>query len=188
METVAVNPETNTVYAALSDSVDVVDGTTRNLVTTIPIANQAEPILFAINPKTNRIYTQNFDGTISVIDGSTNIVSATIPYDGFGNVTDIAVNPETNTLYVAHWNSNVIVIDGATNTVKATGPETHIASGIAVNAVNNTVYVSRQLDYLLDEIDGGSNTLTEQIALGGRLFEITFNPGEQPSLSSSGRL
>ena len=68
----AVNPVTNKIYVANSDSnnVTVIDGAT-NSTTTVPVGHR--PAAVAVNPVTNKIYVANSgSNNVTVIDGATN--------------------------------------------------------------------------------------------------------------------
>ena len=68
----AVNPVTNKIYVANTDSnnVTVIDGAT-NATTTV--AAGAHPCAVAVNPVTNKIYVANHgSNNVTVIDGATN--------------------------------------------------------------------------------------------------------------------
>ena len=96
----------------------------------------AQPLGYAYNPNTNRIYIANYcgndpacgttsPGTVSVIDGATDTVVATITV-GLQSEFDI-LNLKTNTLYVSNRkDSTVTVINASTNAVITT-----LKSGIA---------------------------------------------------------
>lgn len=65
---VAVNPKTNTIYAAnlFSDTVSVISGRTSTVVATVPVG--VGPSGVAANPKTGNVYVTNLiDNTVSVL-------------------------------------------------------------------------------------------------------------------------
>lgn len=67
----AVNPSTNLIYVALSDTttVSVIDGKTNNVTKTIPVGEFQWDI--ALNPSTNLIYVSDAAQTeVWVIDGN----------------------------------------------------------------------------------------------------------------------
>ena len=114
----AVNPNTNHVYIVgktSPTSLDVIDGSTYQLLASIPgLANPAPPTgqgfpyprPVAINSLTNTIFVVNTGASsVAVIDGSTNTVTSTISTpDG---AVAVAVNENTNTLYVANSGGTV---------------------------------------------------------------------------------
>lgn len=182
---VAVNPVTNTIYAALAGTsgVAVIDGATNTVTTTIA-SGFSSPNAIAVNPSTNKIYVTNA-GTndVTIINGAgntttTGIAPSTNPYG-------ITIDNVRNRVYVANLGTNTVsAIDGATNAVTTvtvdSGP-----SSIAVNSLTSRVYVLSNSAGTLTTIDGrvythasisGSNALaaavnpltrTAYVALGG---------------------
>jgi DNA-binding beta-propeller fold protein YncE len=150
---VAVNPATNTVYAATvstvapnygSGALAVINGTTNTLVATVPIGDL--PVGVAVNAATNTVYVPRQGGFLTVIDGATNTIAATVPlhYNPGG---PIAVNPATNTVYVS--TNEVAVIDGATNTVTTNIPVGWWTNEVGVDPTTNAVYVTNVYDSLV---------------------------------------
>lgn len=117
---VAVNPQTNTIYAAneQSSNVTVIDGVSNKVTATIAVGNS--PTSIAVNPETNFIYVansgfqhQNDRGSVTVIDGKTN-ATYTLTDSNALFPCGVAVNPATNRIYIANAGSNnVTIIDGA---------------------------------------------------------------------------
>ena len=65
---VAVNPATNTVYAAnrSGNSVSVIDGSTNTVTTTVTVGSKPRGV--AVNPSTNTVYVSNeVANSVSVI-------------------------------------------------------------------------------------------------------------------------
>ena len=168
---VGVNPTTNKIYVANSDSnsVSVINGAT-NRVTTLQSPAFAQPREVGVNPNTNRIYVGNFGAnTVTVIDGSKDRIEKTItvgvapgplPPPGVGTIPGsqpdgIAVNPSTNRIYVANqFDGTVAVIDGSKNVVTNTIPLGLALAGAAVNPKTNQVYVSLLFGSSLEKIRG----------------------------------
>ena len=151
---VAVNSVTNQIFVGtttyshpITNSVLVFDGATDQLVTTIPLAGQAEAI--AVNPATNTIYVAVPSlRQVSVINGANWSVSAVSFPAG---LDAIAVNPVTNQIYVAEGSdvaNSIAVVDGATNTITTTIALPGLAQpdGLAVNSVTNTIYTGEFRD------------------------------------------
>ena len=115
---VAVNPSTNTIYVANSQSnnLTVLDGATRSVTATIPVGTA--PTGVDVDSKTNFIYVANAGnsgdpGSVTVINGSTN-ATTTLVDPKATNPVAVAVNSATHKVYVANKGSNnVTVIDGA---------------------------------------------------------------------------
>ncbi|MBX7219839.1 MAG: YncE family protein [Blastocatellia bacterium] len=141
----AVNSVTNRVYTSNNSSrnVTVLDGTTRAIITNIPVGVGPQGI--AVNESTNRVYVANEGtGSVSVIDGAINTVLSSISVGA--QPFRIAVNPTTNRIFVACTDlasKNVIfVLDGATNSVIGTAPTQSFPLGIGVNPSTDLVYVA----------------------------------------------
>ena len=100
----ALNPNTNKVYAGFSNEVVVLDGATEAM-TFIPAPGAV--VAIAVNRTANKAYAITSRGALLAIDGATNAaVTVGIP----AGATDIVVNPMTNRAYVA--GSGITVIEG----------------------------------------------------------------------------
>src|ERR671924_656878 len=170
---VAVNPNTNTIYVAESDSnrVSVIEGKANSVLGKVSV--NGSPTSIAVNPNTNTIYvTDTLSSKISVIDGTT--INGTTTNSVMGSIdvgsrpTSIAVNPNTNTIYVASYNSSTInVIDGRTNSVMGSidvGGSS--PTSIAVNPNNNTIYVTDTLSNTVSVIDGKTKSVVRSVMDG----------------------
>jgi len=123
-----------------------------------------------VNPSNNRIYVSLITSTgpaVAVIDGNTNTILETVPTSQGASV--IAVNIVTGRVYSAGCNNSqspacgVTVIDGTPEAVIATIPIDGTfngigVQGIAVDPVTNRIYVSDDLNYEVEVIDGKTNT------------------------------
>ncbi|WP_298387443.1 hypothetical protein [Ferrimicrobium sp.] len=101
----AVNPTTDTVYAA-DDTVSVMNGATGKVTHTIH-GDPGSPSFFfnlAINPTTDTVYATN-GHSISVISGKTDRVTHTILAKSGG----LAINPTTDTVYATNGNSVSVI-------------------------------------------------------------------------------
>lgn len=153
---VAHDPITNRVYVANfgSNSVSVLDGTTRKSLAEIPVGNG--PTDVDVNPTTQTGYVVNgTDGTLSVIDLATRTVTDTVSIGNTscqfaGSQRRVSVNSSNNRVYALGASSpggGVLTIDGATNTViDTTGPGPGYtlytnAASVAVNQANGHYYV-----------------------------------------------
>jgi YVTN family beta-propeller protein len=177
---IAVNSNTNLIYAANSDAnaVIIIDGNTNSIIGS-PISVGKHPHELDINPTTNRLYIINEDdNTISVIDGSTATVTDTIRLDK--KATSIAVNPATNRIYVSNYYDNIVtVIDGLNDkiidTISVLSP-----FSLALNSVTNKVFVGNDSDKFsypaLATIDGASDTTISAVKVDYRHpFHIAVN-------------
>lgn len=185
---VAVNPVTNQIFVGLvnlatspsTEALLVIDGTTDQAVTTIPLPNGGTPTAIAVNPVTNMIYIIYAGPHVSAINGATWAVSD-IPYPSGTGPEAVVVNPVTNEIYVANASdsgngNSVSVIDGATNTVTTTIALPTLAqpSGLGINTVTNTIY-TLNVGSTVSVIDGATNTLTTTITMPGFPESIAVN-------------
>lgn len=164
---VAVNSNTNTIYAMQNNTVVVINGSSKRIVDAGIVVGALDsrwgaigstPTGIAVNPTTNKIYVASLGvfpppgpneglrlpvGSVSVIDGFTNKIVANI------EVTlpnGIAVNPNTNRIFVTNsFDDQVNVIDGLGNSIEHTINVGNYPLGIAVNTKTNKVYVANHL-------------------------------------------
>ncbi len=147
-----------------------VSGLTAGAQTVVATVTAAPlPVAAAVNSVTNKIYVTSYiaKGQVTVIDGVTNATTA-VPVGSFPYGID--VNMVTNKIYVANGASNTVtVIDGATNAT-TTIPVGINPKSVSVNPKTNKIYVvNNNLDGTISEIDGNTNTVTQNIFAG-------FNP------------
>jgi YVTN family beta-propeller protein len=168
---IAVNPITNVIYVANSQSnnVTIIDGKTDQAAT---VAVGSVPSFVAVNPVTNKIYVANSgDNTVTVLDGATN---NTITVSAGTSPSAVAVNSITNRIYVINKDSsNVTVIDGATNSTNSVRVGSS-PNSIALNPVTNKIYVTNFGDNSVSVIDGHTNTVTN-LAAGANPGPVVLN-------------
>jgi DNA-binding beta-propeller fold protein YncE len=142
----------------------------QTLVTSIPVNGTAYGV--AVNSNNNRIYVALDTASgpaVDVIDGSTNTVIDTI-YTSQGS-SFVAVNISNDRVYTAGCDNTqtpacgVTVIDGTSDEVIAIvpidgSPNGIGPQGISIDPVTNRIYVSDDLNYQLEEINGLTNTAT----------------------------
>lgn len=160
---IAANPVTNKIYSDDVNGIEVIDGASNTIVTTIPVSCSGA---VAVNPNTNEVYVANAIGhTICVINGTDNtqigsISVATYPVYPY----DIKVNQVTNKIYVSInggyrcLQSSVDVIDGSTNDVVATIPVPSCADFVGINPDTDKVYAISSSGITV--IDGSNNNST----------------------------
>jgi YVTN family beta-propeller protein len=169
---VAVNPNTDRIYASLNTStgfaVAVIDGSSNTVIDTITVP---QAFVITTNIANGRVYTagcnfaQNpFTCGVTVIDGATDTVITNIPLKAITEnigIQGIAVNPKTNRIYVSDDNNlKVQVIDGYTNTVIAHIPmDQQQFLGLAVDTSTNQIVAAIDGD-LLAVINGSTNAIT----------------------------
>ncbi|HEY2640467.1 MAG TPA: putative Ig domain-containing protein [Streptosporangiaceae bacterium] len=149
---VAVNPVTDTIYASGAGGITVIDGATRQVVTTIASASRN----VAVDPATDTVYADAIpegSGTrIAVIDGATNSITSTIELATTAGTAFLAADASTDTIFAAANASTgtLYAIDGATDTVTRSLqlPGSWITS-IAFDPANDSIYA----------VDNGANTV-----------------------------
>ncbi|GAK09133.1 YncE family protein [Geomicrobium sp. JCM 19038] len=126
-----VNPTTNLIYTSndstpsLVNILNVIDGNTNTVTTTIPLAEPGNLSSYlAVDESNNRIYvtnrnTNNASNVVAyVVDGITNTLQSTITLNRNVNTSTIAVNPSVRRAYISDADNDIIyVIDTTTNTV-----------------------------------------------------------------------
>ena len=103
------------VVTTLSDAVAVIDSSTDQITTTIPVGTG--PIRIAMSPDRLKAYVSNGTaGTVSVLDTVALATTATIPVGA--RPQESAVTPDGGRLFLVHQSTKgVTVIDTATNLV-----------------------------------------------------------------------
>ncbi len=162
-------PYRTRVMLALFACACVLPVSAQKLVTNITIPGTTNAV--AVNPNTNRIYVgfTNASGpAVGVIDGAANTMLDTISTPQGSQL--VAVNTTTGRVYAAgcNYGSNfscgVTVINGSTGAILTTVPVAGSSGvgveGIAVNPVTNQIFVSDDVNYEIEVIDGYTNTAT----------------------------
>lgn len=170
---IGVNALTNQVYVAAA----VINGST-NAVTTTPDTGFSVSGGIAVDPIANRTYFVDFLGSrVSVLDGASNTVVATIEAPGEG-AYGIDVNPVTHKGYVSTlFTNSVLVFDTVTSMVTGSIAMPSAAKGVAVDSLNNRIYVSLG-DGTVGVIDGATHAVISSISgVGVRPNAIAVNSG-----------
>ncbi len=116
-DSIVVNPITNMIYSLSYVELDIIDGATNTITSTIPIADFTTLYTggkLIIDPLLNKLYVIANDhtitnlSTISVVDLSTNTPS--VIATGQPIPTNSALNPATHKLYLLDYIENVVVI------------------------------------------------------------------------------
>lgn len=119
---IAVNPVTDTVYAAFGGgcyNLDVINGATNTVTATI-LQVQAEAI--AVNPDTGTFFVASYGETVSAYSGATDTVIGTVD---LGEPTNsLAVNPGTGAVFANSDSdpSAIYVINSTSTAITATIP------------------------------------------------------------------
>jgi YVTN family beta-propeller protein len=157
------------------DFLTAIDGVT-NATNTVALGTGGHATAIAVNPVTNRIYLAAEKGTAGLmeIDGASLTVNAVLyRYP----VRAVVVNPATNIIYAsASYYSRVEVIDGVSRATQevAASVLTGKPSGLAVDTVNNKIYVADDRSFYVGEIDGATNTSTS-FYVGWGMGDIKVN-------------
>jgi YVTN family beta-propeller protein len=165
----------------------------QTVIATVPTGST--PVALAVNSTTNKIYAVNRNSNnVTAIDGATN---STTTLGAGSHPSAVAVNSVTNKIYVTNYcgndpncqsNGTVTVIDGATlSTVTVAVGFSQIPNGLpaaAVNSVTNKIYVTNycgndpscQSNGTMTVIDGASNSILTNVAVGKYPFAVGVNP------------
>ena len=159
-----VSGQTRAYVASCVDTVAVLDVTTNELITTIPVGSS--PSAVAITPDGSRAYVTNFLDTVSVVDIATNAMIETISVGFFPR--DVAITPDGSRAYVANTFSDTLsVIDTATNQVIDTITGLADPAQVAITPDGSRAYVAHQdvPRNAVSVIDTVSNTVIASIPI-----------------------
>jgi DNA-binding beta-propeller fold protein YncE len=200
----AANTLTNKIYVANEGNypgsnhgnVTLIDGAT-NSITTLTDPSALAPVGVAVNQTTNKIYVTDANdsavtgnGGVTVIDGATNSLSFVSAGPNSHILHAAALDSVTDTIYVTSEGcflddpcrnpGNITVINGATNAVttiinaSALNPE-----GVAVNEMNNKIYVANTGSSNVSVIDGSAIPTSHTLSVvleGGGSGTVTSSP------------
>jgi hypothetical protein len=167
---IAVNPVTDTIYAAyggLVPDVMVIDGATDTVTDDISDVINAQDI--AVNPAANMFYTAS-GGSVSAYDGATNALIGTAELAGDGTQS-IAVNSDTGTVFASAdiGPENISLVDGDAKGVMGTLPL--FLSFLAVDPATDTLLADNVTTHQVDVIPMQSPAITSgdtaTITVGG---------------------
>lgn len=163
----AINEQTDQIYAAVDGSLVDIDGATKAVV---PIPNINADGGVAVDSETNTIYAIS-TGEIEAINGTTNTFTTEASVGP--EALDIAINEATDRVYVTMatdtpGGSGVTVLSGTTLATLATiipasrdlAPSTTL-NAIAVDPHTNTIFLVTNSGYAV--VDGLTNTVVAQI-------------------------
>ena len=186
---IAVNPTTDRVYVPerYSDAIAVLDGSTGDLVATIPITSHStntcgcnEPVAAAVDSTRNRIYVANVTGTsVSVVDGSTNHIVDTIALPFNAQADGLAVDPVTDRLYVAESQlGQIAVVDASTDAILtqiSLGSSASI-TGLVDDPAAGRLYAAASGLRTVAVIDTTSNSVVASIPGGAAPLYLALDP------------
>ncbi len=201
---VAVNAVTNKIYVANEGNypasnhgnITVIDGAT-NSITTLTDPRALAPVGVAVNQTANKIYVADANdsavtgnGGVTVIDGATNSLSFVSAGASSHILHAVALDSMTNSIYVTSEGcflddpcrnpGSVTVINAATNAVTTViNPSAHNPEGVAVNELNNKIYVANTGSDNVSVIDGGAIPTSHTLSVvqeGSGSGTVTSNP------------
>ena len=162
---IAVDPVTDQVYVASGShgTLDVIDGSTNAIVTTItglgssdPLSLEGQPLAVAVDEATNAVYvTPNLSTGLYYVDGATDTLESSLStpiYGGSANATGaegVAVDQSSGAVFVAEYTSNVVEVIGGSGGSSGSAPGTiDVNSGTLsfVSAPGNLAFPAVTLD------------------------------------------
>jgi YVTN family beta-propeller protein len=175
------------VTVSASDSVAVINSSTNQIITQIPVGRS--PIRIAMTPDGRKAYVSSPpDGTLSVIDTANRVVTSTISVGR--DAQELAVTPDGGRVFVVHKTSgDITVVDTSADTVindvaiGGTG-----SRDVAVSPDGRFVYVANATAGMVNAIDTStyavSNIPTQAgprrllfTPTGDRLFAADYDSG-----------
>jgi len=175
---VTLLPNSNTFYVTntIDSRVNVVDGNTHEVITTIDVG--IAPQDSVIDKTLNKLYTGNIGGSISVIDMTTNSLLTTIPGVLAAGAPDI--HQTSHKLYTGGFGTGLVtVVDTTTDTIITTIDTTVFGgsglSNVRVNQALDQVYVTDLSLSVLFVIDTITDTIIAVVPLSGPTGDITID-------------
>jgi large repetitive protein len=180
---IAVDSATNTVYVSVASSsggpngVDVINGTTNTVTTTITEPAGVGPDGLAVDSATDTIYeTEQTAAAVAVIDGATSTIAATISTGTGTEPCAVAVDQTSGVVWVVTLTDRVLAIsatsDSITHTIQINASETN---SIAVDAATDTVYATGQ-NVGVVVIDGATAAVTTMVPTTEPAFAVAVDP------------
>ncbi|MGH9877702.1 MAG: YncE family protein [Nitrososphaera sp.] len=143
---IELNPATNSLYVATSNSVVVLDGSTNNIIANLTFGFGFHQI--AVSPSTNKVYFTNAvqvdrpgysaDHHISIVDGRTNQLIRFLNISGQWPLF-MAVNPHTDEVYLSNGTSSIYILDGKSDVISSSFTPS-IPSLLVVDPAVNILY------------------------------------------------
>ena len=154
------------------------------------IAVLEDPQGVVIDNVDDTVYVTNKDSKhVSMINGVTGTVADTISLADYGFPTNVAVNDFDDTVYITtqgppddigYADVTVVVIDGRGGTVDDTisGGFSAYQPSVAVNQVDDTVYVTHFYDNTNLVVDGRTNTWNDGTTFTGFFQDVAVNQAD----------
>jgi YVTN family beta-propeller protein len=194
--TLTVDPDTNKVYVANADAnrISIIDGKTdivsKNIVINYTSPSIQEPKL-SFDADTNLVYLATSKSNLHVIDSiNGSVVGNFILENILSDISDIDINPTTNAVYLTSLiDDSIVVINGKRDNIFAEATtKTHQAdyssgintgsqpTDIAVNPINNIIYVTNFGSNTITAIDGNNDSVISSHPMDDPPSKIALNP------------
>jgi YVTN family beta-propeller protein len=155
---IAVNPMTDRVYVANTNSgtVSVLDGRSDAVIATVNVGKR--PYVLAANPIENKVYVSNtFSDLLTIIDGKTNTTSTVKT----GSADAIDVDSKRNQVYLLGYeSSSLTVLDGVDRSLSKMPAGAMHLWAMAIDEAAATLFVTRIGNADIVAIDAHSHSLT----------------------------
>lgn len=194
---VGINPNTNRIYVSVQPGiargpyVEVIDGVTDSVVSTIPCgittdpvrgvsASYCSPSQVVVDPSTGKVYVHDYNANVVVIDNTDTVVSAITGVGAGSNDYALGINPISRRLYVGHSISlnvplSVVNLDTQETVVTVPLSDGSLPMGIGVNTNINHIYIAMFNGTFL-VLDGATNTfLGDPLPISGTLSGVAVN-------------
>lgn len=182
----AVNTTTNRIYVGgqpqngNSPVVEVIDGSTNNILGGAFDPNNGTAVGLAINKATNTVYVAT-SANILVLNGASNsfIPQLSLSVIRQFNMTALAVNEVTNEAYFAVSPSSLSFIGGFSFFTPPTVNALLVGDGpidVAINQATNRVYVPASQGNILTIVDGRDHSILMSLATGIFPVAVAVNP------------
>lgn len=184
---------------ALGDNLTIIDGTTNDIVATLPV-DWAKGKTFpnvVVSPDGFYAYATaalpNDTAGIAVIDTSTNAITATITLPDQATAQAVAISPDSSFGYIANganyggapsvyqFSLGSETVDGNVVTTFTLGanivlPDGSYPAGLAFSADGSTLYASSATNGAISVIDTASNTISQTISVAGNPAALAVSP------------
>ncbi len=173
---ILVNPKSNSIYAAYSHYLLMINGTENKVynLAYIPYYNIDN---IAINYNTNEIYLTSYE-RLYVLDINTNRIEHSLSLANSERSSQaLSINPMTNAIYIANRDQDTVsVVDATSNSLIQEIPVGNRPESVVVNPQTNTVYVANFGSGSISVIDGETNKVSSNIRLIGYPSAFEINP------------
>jgi len=171
----AIDRKTNKIYVANtgSGSISVIDGTSDDVVATIP--GEAHPYAIAVNDITATVYVTNtYSNAVTVIDVHTDTAHPL----NVGGADGIAIDSRTNTIFLTTYEDpDLRLVNGATGEVRKISVGAHIW-GMVFDEDSGSLYLAHTVTAELVSLNEKSLAI-RTIPVGQIPCALAVNPATQ---------